>query len=96
VSSFVIYTDKLPLDATAAQPVIKLLQSVGVQSCSPNYVPPRDQEELPVSSFVIYTDKLPLDATAAQPVIKLLQSVGVQSCSPNYVPPRKENSYLYM
>ncbi|XP_037730314.1 uncharacterized protein LOC119560764 [Drosophila subpulchrella] len=43
VSSFVIYTDKLPLDATAAQPVIKLLQSVGVQTCSPNYVPPRKE-----------------------------------------------------
>ncbi|KAI8046260.1 uncharacterized protein LOC128252551 [Drosophila gunungcola] len=42
VSSFVIYTDKLPLDSTAAQPVIKLLQSVGV-SCSSGYIPPRKE-----------------------------------------------------
>ncbi|XP_017082324.1 uncharacterized protein LOC108115398 [Drosophila eugracilis] len=42
VSSFVIYTDKVPLDATAAQPVIKLLQSVGV-SCSSSYIPPRKE-----------------------------------------------------
>ncbi|KAH8382588.1 hypothetical protein KR009_004189 [Drosophila setifemur] len=42
VSSFVIYTDKLPLDSTAAQPVLKLLQSVGV-SCSASYIPPRKE-----------------------------------------------------
>ncbi|XP_017044302.1 uncharacterized protein LOC108090220 [Drosophila ficusphila] len=42
VNSFVVYTDKLPLDTTAAQPVIKLLQSVGV-SCSSKYIPPRKE-----------------------------------------------------
>ncbi|XP_001359059.1 uncharacterized protein PSMG1 [Drosophila pseudoobscura] len=42
VSSFVVYTDKLPLDSTAAQPVLKLLKAVGV-SCSPSYVPARKE-----------------------------------------------------
>ncbi|XP_016978568.1 uncharacterized protein LOC108044181 [Drosophila rhopaloa] len=42
VSSFVVYTDKLPLDSTAAQPVIKLLQSLGV-SCSSGYIPLRKE-----------------------------------------------------
>ncbi|EDV43768.1 uncharacterized protein Dana_GF18645 [Drosophila ananassae] len=40
ISSFVIYTDKIPLDSTAAQPVLKLLQSVGV-ACTSSYIPPR-------------------------------------------------------
>ncbi|XP_039490619.1 uncharacterized protein LOC120451211 [Drosophila santomea] len=42
VTSFVIYTDKLPLDATAAQPVIEVLQSAGV-ACSSSYIPPRKE-----------------------------------------------------
>jgi len=42
VTSFVIYTDKLPLDATAAQPVIKVLQAAGV-ACSSSYIPPRKE-----------------------------------------------------
>ncbi|XP_017020253.1 proteasome assembly chaperone 1 [Drosophila kikkawai] len=42
VSSFVIYTDKLPLDSTAAQPVLKLLKSVGV-TCNSSYIPPRKE-----------------------------------------------------
>ncbi|KAH8247572.1 hypothetical protein KR038_006410 [Drosophila bunnanda] len=42
VNSFVIYTDKLPLDSTAAQPVLKLLNSVGV-SCNASYIPPRKE-----------------------------------------------------
>ncbi|EDV93656.1 uncharacterized protein LOC6563111 [Drosophila grimshawi] len=39
VSSYVVYTDKLPLDVIAAQPVLKLLQKLGVP-CSERYVPP--------------------------------------------------------
>ncbi|XP_034488520.1 uncharacterized protein LOC117792471 [Drosophila innubila] len=39
VSSYVIYVDRLPLDGVAAQPVIKLLQKMGVK-CSERYVPP--------------------------------------------------------
>ncbi|XP_020811377.1 uncharacterized protein LOC110186517 [Drosophila serrata] len=42
VKSYVIYTDKLPLDSTAAQPVLKLLNSVGV-SCNDSYIPPRKE-----------------------------------------------------
>ncbi|BFF91627.1 uncharacterized protein DMAD_09860 [Drosophila madeirensis] len=41
VSSFAVYTDKLPLDSTAAQPVLKLLK--GFVSCSPSYVPARKE-----------------------------------------------------
>ncbi|KAH8294855.1 hypothetical protein KR018_003760 [Drosophila ironensis] len=40
VSAFVVYIDKVPLDARAAQPVLKLLQAVGV-ACGTSYVPPR-------------------------------------------------------
>ncbi|XP_023172075.2 uncharacterized protein LOC111600259 [Drosophila hydei] len=39
VSSYVIYTDKLPLDVIAAQPVLKLLQKMGVP-CIERYLPP--------------------------------------------------------
>ncbi|ALC46768.1 CG2046 [Drosophila busckii] len=38
ISSYVIYTDKLPLDAVAAQAVLQLLQKLGV-TCSERYVP---------------------------------------------------------
>ncbi|XP_064554575.1 uncharacterized protein PSMG1 [Drosophila montana] len=39
VSSYVIYTDKLPLDVIAAQPVLKLMQKLGVP-CTERYIPP--------------------------------------------------------
>ncbi|EDW83903.1 uncharacterized protein Dwil_GK13860 [Drosophila willistoni] len=40
INAYVIYTDKLPLDGTAAQPVLKLLQKIGL-SCNSSYVPAR-------------------------------------------------------
>ncbi|XP_030373712.1 uncharacterized protein LOC115623483 [Scaptodrosophila lebanonensis] len=42
-SSYIIYTDKLPLDEIAAQPVLKLLQKLGVP-CSTSYTPPRKDD----------------------------------------------------